>query len=135
DRINHSEIGVEVDDAFLQSTVAFKFLAAEEMDYPENEPGSKPFIPKEISQKNATTNEEISDEKICLDNAQSFLLQGEFGLAVVHFNTALELNDKNPETFIGRGNAYYLQQKYQEAITDFTKAISLDPGLTLAYYN
>jgi tetratricopeptide (TPR) repeat protein len=48
---------------------------------------------------------------------------------------AIALNSDFVAAFNGRGTAYGLQGRYDEAIADFTRAIFLDPGNALYYAN
>ncbi|MBF0503896.1 MAG: tetratricopeptide repeat protein [Candidatus Omnitrophica bacterium] len=39
------------------------------------------------------------------------------------------------EDYLDRGNAYYKQSYYAKAVSDYTKAIDIDPNITKAYNN
>lgn len=57
-------------------------------------------------------------------------------LAVADFDAALKINPNLGEAYLNRGNAYFWQHKYPEAIADYGKAIDLKSGsLDYAHYN
>jgi len=58
----------------------------------------------------------------------------DFKNSIKAYSTSLELHEY-AEAYYNRGLAYAKQQKYDEAIKDFDKAIKLNPNLAEAYYN
>jgi tetratricopeptide (TPR) repeat protein len=55
------------------------------------------------------------------------LENGQPGAAVSDFTTALGLNAKNADAWLGRARAYRAQKHYPEAIADFGKVLELQP--------
>jgi tetratricopeptide (TPR) repeat protein len=45
-----------------------------------------------------------------------------------YFNTALALSSERPEVAHSRGIVYYNQDRFEEALSDFDAAFSVDPG-------
>jgi len=79
--------------------------------------------------------------------------QGRYDLAISDFTKAIQLYPRDPKTnktllpgdisqrrinrdaYFNRGNAYSKQGKYARAISDYTRAIQLDPRFANAYYS
>jgi len=49
------------------------------------------------------------------------------GVALVHLNRALELNDKEIAAYVNRAEINLRQQRGEEAVADLKRAIALDP--------
>ncbi len=60
------------------------------------------------------------------DLGRLMLSRGDAKKAVEYLNTCINLNSHFPEGFMYRGLAYIDLERYEDAITDFTKAISLN---------
>jgi tetratricopeptide (TPR) repeat protein len=61
---------------------------------------------------------------------------GDVGAAVDDFNAALEIDGALGEAFLNRGNSYYLTQRYDDALSDYERALDLDVGKPwAAWYN
>lgn len=69
------------------------------------------------------------------DLGMRFLNEGNYEEAVLAFTAAIDIDDKLPDAFIGRGDAYILwadsvndvmEEKTELALADFLKAIDLD---------
>ena len=69
-----------------------------------------------------------------LQFAYSELSKGETDEAIVSFNKAISLDDKNSLAYTGLGSAYVRKGSFDEAIVSFNKAISLDAKNSPAYY-
>ena len=66
----------------------------------------------------------------------SFLAIGRFDDAIVAYSHALAIDSKNGNALINRGVAYLKLRDWDESITDFTGALSMDPRYAfLAYLN
>ena len=55
---------------------------------------------------------------------------GKFEKALADHNKAIRLKPDIPEVHINRGNVLYLTHEYEEALTEFDKAIATNAGLT-----
>ena len=51
---------------------------------------------------------------------------GRYEEALVDFNQAIALDDKNTGAFTSRGQTYRLMERYEEALVDFNQAIALN---------
>jgi len=58
--------------------------------------------------------------------ARSLFHLGRYDDSIFNFTRALEVNDKDPSLYHGRGECFSQLAKYDEAIADHTKAIELD---------
>ncbi|HEX8289316.1 MAG TPA: tetratricopeptide repeat protein [Pyrinomonadaceae bacterium] len=67
--------------------------------------------------------------------AAAHLSAKQFDLAVVEYSKAIELNAKDPQTFLNRGLALINQKNYDLAVADFDKAIELNPKESMTYFN
>lgn len=53
--------------------------------------------------------------------------------SIQNYSTSINYYQKEPLTYLNRGNDFYLEEKYLKAIDDFNNAIKLDDQLFLAY--
>ena len=88
----------------------------------------------------------LSDYNICIenipDNVYAFISRGENFLKKEDVLKAVEISneliDKRPDNrdlFINRGYAYFLLQNYENAYSDFSKALEINPDSYLALNN
>ncbi len=56
-------------------------------------------------------------------------------LAIFISTCATPKMGNNAETYYNRGNAYGKKGQYDKAISDYTKAIEINPSYAKAYYN
>ena len=77
----------------------------------------------------------MADYKEFLDSGISDFYEGNFRKAIENFNKSIELNKDFSVTYFYRGAAYHSIEEYDEAMLDYTKALSLDSKMTDAYYN
>ena len=77
----------------------------------------------------------MHDFKYYLDNGILDFQNGLFQSAIENLNQAIELDKTNPLGYFFRGAAYHSLEEYDEAMLDYTKAISIDEKFTDAYYN
>ena len=56
-------------------------------------------------------------------------------LAMNELNSAKKLNLKDPKILVAIGQVYFRQNKYQEAIESFEKALQLDKNYVVAFSN
>ena len=77
----------------------------------------------------------MENYKEFLDNGIYEFYEGNFRNAIALFNKSIELNKEFSVTYFYRGASYHSIEEYDEAMMDYTKAITLDPKMTDAYYN
>lgn len=77
----------------------------------------------------------MEDYKYYLDKGIFNFQTGNFQSAIEDFTESLKLNKDFGITYFYRGAAYHSLEEYDEAMLDYTKAISLDDKMTDAYYN
>lgn len=70
-----------------------------------------------------------------LASANELFQSGQYSEAIKQYNSALELDPKNPEIYFNLGNCYGLLGSHSEAIWYFNKAIELEPTFAMAWYN
>lgn len=61
--------------------------------------------------------------------------KGEYDLAIVDYNKALELNPKSVPAYFNRGRAFYFKREFADAVSSYTKVIELTPNDSVVYYN
>ena len=61
--------------------------------------------------------------------------QGQYDLAILEFNKALEIDPGSPEAYNNRGITYSKKDQFDSAISDFSKALDIDPKDTKVLYN
>lgn len=55
--------------------------------------------------------------------------------AIKHYELAIKLNPKKPESYYNLGNALCVKAEYDSAIDAYSQAIDLDPKNAPAFYN
>ncbi|MBD2596204.1 tetratricopeptide repeat protein [Nostoc spongiaeforme FACHB-130] len=75
----------------------------------------------------------VSNQSVDLGVVQ--MQQGNYELAIVHFNQAIAQNGKNAVAYSNRCLAYLHLQDYHQAIADCTQAINFSPNNVEAYLN
>ena len=80
-------------------------------------------------------NQIMNDFKYYLDNGIAAFHGGKFTSALENLDKAIELNKNFAVSYFYRGAVYHSIENYNEAMLDYTKAISLDEKMTDAYYN
>ena len=68
-----------------------------------------------------------------LSIGNDYLQKGQFQLAFINFNKAIELNPFYSDAYALRGSIYGVAEKYELAIADLNKAIALNPLNSIAY--
>jgi tetratricopeptide (TPR) repeat protein len=61
--------------------------------------------------------------------------QTKYDEAIAKYQTAIELDPKDPLPYYNWGAVLYSQKKYSEAIAKYQRVTELDPKLAAAYYN
>ncbi len=75
-------------------------------------------------------------EALSLNNAGvTQINDGDYAGAIQKFTAAIALNPKLAQAYLGRGIAYSMLNKHQEAVKDHTQAIQLKSDLAEAYLN
>jgi len=87
-----------------------------------------------ISQSDALV-EPIGSSIIYFYLGASYLAQGAYSSAVNYFNTSIRINHYIPAAYNNRANAFAGLGKNNQAIADYTRAISMAPGDYLARLN
>jgi len=77
----------------------------------------------------------MADYKSYLDDGIMDFYDGNFKSAIEKFDKSIWLNNTMSVSYFYRGAAYHSIEEYDEAMMDYTKAISLDENMTDAYYN
>ena len=63
-----------------------------------------------------------------------YLEEGNYQEAIIAFTEAIEIDDKQPLPYVGRGDAYILlDESFEEAQADYEKALELDDTISGAY--
>jgi len=60
------------------------------------------------------------------DLGMRFLSEGNYEEAIIAFNAAIEIDDKNVAAYIGRGDVYYSMENMELAAADYEKALEFD---------
>ncbi len=61
--------------------------------------------------------------------------QGQYDLAILEFNKALEIDPTSTDAYNNRGITYSKKGQYNSAISDFSKALEIEPKDTKILYN
>jgi tetratricopeptide (TPR) repeat protein len=61
--------------------------------------------------------------------------EGDYSLAILYYDSALQLNASHAVAFYNRGACYAALANYGSALVDYNKALLLDPDLADAFYN
>ena len=77
----------------------------------------------------------MNNYKYYLDNGILDFEKGFFQSAIENLTNAIALDKTNPLGYFYRGASYHSLAEYDEAMMDYTKAISLDDKMVDAYYN
>ena len=64
-----------------------------------------------------------------------YFQKGQYQLAFINYNKAIELDPFYSDAYNNRGAVYSDLKKYELAIADYNQAIKLDPSFSEAYYN
>jgi len=70
-----------------------------------------------------------------LDDGISDFHNGKFKNALENLNSAIEIDRTSHLAYFFRAASYHALEKYDEAMLDYTKTISLNDKMTDAYYN
>ena len=67
------------------------------------------------------------------DLGMRYLSEGNYEKAVLAFTAAIEIDDKKPDAYIGRGDAYTASEKYDLAEMDYRTVLDIDETNADAY--
>lgn len=62
-----------------------------------------------------------------------YLSEGNYEEAIIAFTAAIEIDDRHPEAYIGRGDAYFAMDDYPSAESDYRAAKDLNSALVEVY--
>jgi tetratricopeptide (TPR) repeat protein len=65
--------------------------------------------------------------------AEQEMDSGELDQAVIDYTEAIKLSPDNAIYIFNRGYVYFLQKKYDLALSDYNKALDLNPKFVMAY--
>ena len=77
----------------------------------------------------------MNNYKIYTDEGIELLYKGEYRFALEKFNKSIELKNDWDISYFYRAAAHQALEEYDEAMIDYSKAISINPKMTDAYYN
>jgi tetratricopeptide (TPR) repeat protein len=89
------------------------------------------------SQRLFTQNLEVAGENFLAhyNLATAYSVTKQFSAAIFHFERAMKLNPRDPDTYINLGNLYQGLGIYREAETAYLEAIRRDPSKAVTYLN
>lgn len=77
----------------------------------------------------------MTDYKKYTDEAIELLYKGEYSQAIEQFNKSIELKNDWEIPYFYRAAAHQALEEFDNAMIDYSKAISINPKMTDAYYN
>jgi TonB family protein len=75
------------------------------------------------------------DSAFYQNRATSYVIKGEYDLAVADFSKAIELKPEDASNYLNRGLAFFNKKSYALAVADYDKVIELNPKDSKAYFN
>jgi len=124
----------ELEDVKLQLDKATKELDRIRKTLSAPSAESNRSTPEELTEKYDIQIKSISSADFYLSGREKFNNQDFLG-AIEDYTKSIQLDQKNNQSYGGRGFAKYALQKYQEAIVDFNLAIEACPRYADAYYS
>ena len=109
-------------DAIRQKSPVIKTSATPEVQQPQTKPAS-------------SFSASLPDFSFYQKRADENIGKGEYDLAIVDYNKALELNPKSVPAYFNRGRAFYFKREFASAVESYTKVIELTPEDSVVYYN
>ena len=67
--------------------------------------------------------------------ADDNIAKGEYDLAIVDYNKAVELNPKSVPSYFNRARAFYFKRNFAGAVESYGKVIELTPTDSVVFYN
>ncbi len=78
---------------------------------------------------------EKEEYKVLIDEGIYNINNGKYDIAIDFINQSIKIKNDWDISYFYRGVAFQCLSKFDDAILDYTKAISLNPKMTDAYYN
>jgi TonB family C-terminal domain len=66
--------------------------------------------------------------------AGTYVVKGEYDLAIADYTKSIELNNNDSSTFLNRGLAYFNKKNYDKALLDFNLVIQMNPKESAAFF-
>lgn len=79
--------------------------------------------------------EDLPDFSFYQKRADANIGKGEYDLAIVDYNKAIELNPKSVPAYFNRARAFYFKRDFAGAVESYSKVIELTPDDSLVFYN
>ena len=79
--------------------------------------------------------ESLPDFSFYQKRADDNIGKGEYDLAIVDYNKAVELNPKSVPAYFNRGRAFYFKRDFSSAIESYSKVIEMTPTDSIVFYN
>lgn len=77
----------------------------------------------------------MTDYKKYTDEGIALIYKGEYSQAIEQFNKSIELKNDWEISYFYRAAAHQALENFDDAMIDYSKAISINPKMTDAYYN
>lgn len=77
----------------------------------------------------------LPDYSYFLKRGDASFEKGDFAVALVYYDEALELKAEDATIFVKRGRTHHNLNSFEKALADYNKSIDLDPKATMTYYN
>ncbi|MGI9055147.1 MAG: TonB family protein [Pyrinomonadaceae bacterium] len=78
--------------------------------------------------------ESLPDFSFYQKRADDNIGKGEYDLAIVDYNKAVELNPKSVPAYFNRGRAFYFKRDFASAVESYSKVLELTPKDSVVYY-
>lgn len=76
----------------------------------------------------------VSDYRPYEERADVYVQKGEYDLAILEYNRAIDINSKEASLYVKRGFAFFNKKNFDLALADYNKAIEIDPKEAKAYF-
>jgi tetratricopeptide (TPR) repeat protein len=88
-----------------------------------------------ITYYNKVKNEGYPKVEVYINCGNAYVNKGRLDLALKDFNFAIRLTPEHPNTWNARGHLKHLQEQYDSAITDFSRALEIEQNFIPARIN
>lgn len=96
------------------------------------------YLKEEIEITERKANDQKKNLKSIMEHTEKgygYYQKGEYDLAIMEYEAALELDPENSNTRISLGNVYKAKGDIDRAIEEYQQLLAIDPNLAQAYYN